>query len=129
GASGINKNGTSGQGFEAVKGNGQPVIAGTVSTVSGTSLTIANSGNQNYVVDASNAKITKLGITNATIANIVTGDHVVVQGTINGTSITAATIVDQPAVIASVNGNNTTPVMHPGFFGSIGSFFKNFFGI
>ncbi len=104
-------------------GNGQPIVAGNVSVINGSSITVTNKSNVTYTVDASSAKILSGQNSAATIANIAVGDSVVVQGTVNGTAVTATTILDQakPA---------TTPKkgMMGNFFGGIGSFFGHLFG-
>ena len=109
-----------------ITGNGEPVIGGTVSTISGTTLTITNKSNVTYSVDASSATVDKSGAT-STVSVIAVGDTVVVQGTVNGTSVVASSVIDQGA--APTAGSNP---MHKGgiggFFGSIGGFFQHLFG-
>ena len=113
------------------KGNGEPVVAGTVASVSGTSISITTSSNTSYTVDASSATVSKGGST-STVSAISVGDYLVVQGAINGTSVTAATVIDQPATAANPSGNKPSVGGHTqggmGFFGSIGGFFKHLFG-
>ncbi len=76
-----------------------PGVFGTVTAISGTGLTVTSQGfgqNQTqtvYTVDASNATVTKNGSTSS-VGSIAVGDHVIVQGTINGTNVTATTIRD-----------------------------------
>jgi hypothetical protein len=110
------------------QGNGEPIVAGTVSSVSSSSITITNKSNVTYTVDVSNAKIIK-GNATSTVASIVSGDAVLVQGTINGTSVTASGVIDQAA--------HPQPKDNPGkglgervrgFFGGIGNFFSHLFG-
>lgn len=71
---------------------------GTVSAISGTTLTVTTRENTAYTVDFSSAKIVKAvkGSAPATItaAGISNGDTVLVQGTVNGTSIAATQIID-----------------------------------
>ena len=110
-----------------IQGNGQPVVAGTVSTINGSNLTVTNGGNATYSIDASDAKIQKAGISSSTVSNIVVGDKVIVQGTVNGTSVIATTIIDQTNLANVGKGTSSTQV-HMGFFGQIGQFFKHFFG-
>ncbi len=110
-----------------IQGNGEPVLAGTVSSVSGSTITLTNSGNVTYAIDATNAKIQVKGNSSATVSNVSTGDKVIVQGTVNGTSVTATSVMDQGSASAS-NGNGSRPGGMGGFFGSIGNFFKNLFG-
>lgn len=67
-------------------------IMGSVTAVSGTTLTVTgkNSTSTVYTVDASTAKIQD----GFTIANIMTGDHVIVMGSTSGTQVTAKSIQD-----------------------------------
>lgn len=113
---------------ESIQGDGQPVVAGTISSINGTVITITNK-NLTYTVDASNAKFVVPGVTNPTISNLTTGSTVIVQGAINGTSVTAT------SVISEKSSNNITNQNQPngpfGFFGGIfhhiNNFFKNLF--
>lgn len=125
--------GAAGAGLSALPaGNGQPIVGGSVTAVSGTSVTITNTAGVTYTVDASAAKFTKPGVTAATIANLTVGDQVVVQGAVNGSAVTAATIIDsgaKPAPKTTTNANGTTTTKQPqGFFGAIGGFFAHLFG-
>ncbi len=106
-----------------LEGNGQPIIGGKVTLVSGSTVTITNKSNTTYTVDLTNAKIVKAG-KNAVIADVVVGDTVLVQGTINGTSVIATSVVDQ-GVSSNPNGNNGK---HKGFFRKIGGWFSRIFG-
>ena len=117
-------------------GNGQPVVAGSVSTISGTTLTVTTAAGTTYTVDASSAKIIQ-GASTIALSNIVVGNNVIIQGTINGTSVTATTVIDQVAQSSNqgtYQGTNqdshgqNAPTQKPGFFGGIGSFFKHIFG-
>ena len=112
-----------------ITGNGEPVIAGNVASVSGTTLTVTNASNVTYTVDVSGAKIVKGGATIA-VTSVATGDNVVVQGTVNGTSVTAASVIDQETGSGNrgIAGTASPLGSHTGFFGSIGSFFKRIFG-
>jgi hypothetical protein len=106
-------------------GNGQPVVAGAVTAISGNIITITNKSDVTYTVDATNAKIQK-GSTDVEIGSVSNNDNLVVQGTVNGTSVTASTILDQgPTPAAGATG--AKPQNH-GFFGMIGNFFSKIFG-
>lgn len=110
-------------------GNGEPVVAGKVTSVNGTTLAITNASNVSYTVDTSNAKIVKGGTTGtATVANINIGDNVVVQGTVSGTSVIASSVIDGAPYANGPPTASTTPKQHVGFFGSIGNFFSHLFG-
>jgi len=107
-----------------ITGNGQPVIAGTISAISGNTLTVTNKSNVTYTVDATNAKIVQ-GQNTVTISSIVVGDNVIIQGTVNGNSISASSVIDQKTPSTTTTGASAQP---KGFFGSIGSFFAHLFG-
>jgi hypothetical protein len=109
-----------------IQGNGEPVIGGTVSAISGSTLTVTNKSNVTYSVDASNATIEKKNAA-STLSTVAVGDSVVVQGAVNGTSVTASSVMD--GGVPSAQGTSTP---HPGgmqgFLGGIGSFFHSLFG-
>jgi hypothetical protein len=109
-------------------GNGQPVVAGKVSAVNvnGASLTVTTASNVIYTVNASSSKILE-GQNTIALSSVLVGDTVLVQGTVNGTSITASTIVDQSSPAASVTAN-LDKGQKRGFFGGIGQFFMHLFG-
>lgn len=115
---GFGKN-NNGNGLQ-IEGNGQPVVIGTVSALNGSTITIKNKGSVEYVVDAANAKIVQ-GKETGSISNIALGDNVIVQGTINGNSIVATTIIEQMKP-TKANGKMI------GVFGKIGGFFSKLFG-
>jgi hypothetical protein len=112
-----------------IQGNGEPVVGGNVTAISGTMITVTNASNVPYTIDASNAKIVKNGTT-TTLSAVTTGDSVVAQGTVNGTAVVASSVIDQgsstapraPPSETSGSGSNS------GFFGAIGNFFKHIFG-
>jgi hypothetical protein len=108
-----------------ITGNGQPVVAGTVTAVNGTSLTITNKSNVTYTIDATNAKIVE-GQNTITVSSVAVGDMLVVQGTVSGNSVTASSVIDQKT--ATTTTGTTTQTKSKGFFGSIGSFFSHLFG-
>lgn len=108
-----------------IQGNGQPVIAGNIASISGTTLTVTNASNITYTIDASSAKIVKGGTT-TTVSGIAVGDAVIVQGAVNGTAITASSVIDQG--VANHASATANVGLHLGFFGSIGNFFKHLFG-
>ena len=110
----------------AFTGNGQPVIAGKISAMNGSSLTVVTTSNVTYTVDATNAKLLR-GKDSVAMSSLVVGDSVVVQGTVNGTIVTASTVIDQP-VQAANPGNSENSAPKRGIFGGIGSFFKHLFG-
>lgn len=114
----------------AIQGNGQPVVGGTVTGVSGNTVSITNKSNVSYSIDASGATITKAGAT-TTIASVQVGDAVLAQGAINGTNVTASSIIDHGAAQQPNAGSGSTQQQGPmmgGFFGRIGGFCRNLFG-
>jgi len=114
---GGNRTGTS---TPAFTGNGEPIVAGTISAINGSTISITNKSNVTYSVDTTNAKILQ-GNKTVDISTLKTSDAVVVQGTINGTSIVASSVIDQ---VKPANAGNP----HPGFFGGISQFFMHLFG-
>jgi hypothetical protein len=105
-----------------ISGNGQPVIAGTVSSINGSSVVVATTSNVSYTVDVSNAKIVQDGTTIG-VSGMKVGDKVVIQGTFNGTTVAATSVIDS-AVTMSQNGK----VKPKKPFGGIGNFFAGIFG-
>jgi polyisoprenoid-binding protein YceI len=115
-----------------IKGNGEPVVAGSVTAVSGTTLTITNASNVTYTIDGSSSTIVKNG-TSTAISNVAIGDNIVAQGVVNGTSVTASSIIDQGAKMVNASstpgsGNHGGGGFGGGFLGAIGGFFKHLFG-
>lgn len=119
----------------AMQGNGEPVVGGNVTAISGTTLTITNASNVTYTINAASTTIIKNG-TSSALSNIGVGDSLMVQGTINGTSVTASSIIDQGerSGNASSLSNASASKSHGigggfgGFFGAIGGFFRHLFG-
>ena len=77
-----------------IMANGQPIIAGKITNISGSVLTITNRGSVTYTVDASNAKIFMNRAT-TTIASLVVNDNVLIQGTVNGNSVIASSVISK----------------------------------
>lgn len=111
-----------------MQGNGQPVVGGTVSALNGNSFTLGTKAGTSYSVDATSATIIKQGAT-STLSAISAGDTVVVQGAVNGTAISASSVMDQGAP-RTPSATGTTNGEHPagGFMGVIGGFFQHLFG-
>ncbi len=112
-----------------VQGNGQPIVAGAVGAVSGSTITIMNKSNVTYSVDASGAKILE-GNKTMTLSDVKVGDMVLVQGAVNGNSVTASTVFDQtkPASVNASASAGAATQNHFGFLGGIGQFFGHMFG-
>ncbi len=67
-------------------------VHGTVSAVSGNTLTVVNTDGTSYTVDASEAKVSK--VVELTVGDIKVGDTVGVMGEVSGTSVEAKHIMD-----------------------------------
>ncbi|HTP57197.1 MAG TPA: DUF5666 domain-containing protein [Candidatus Paceibacterota bacterium] len=113
-----------------IQGNGEPVVAGSVTAISGSTLTIANKSNITYTIDASGATVVVKGASSS-VSNVAVGDDVIVQGTVNGTSVVASSVIDQGGAAPTATtpwNHGGAPGLHFGFFQGIGSFFKHLFG-
>lgn len=110
----------------AITGNGQPIVGGAVTAVNGNSITVTNKSNATYTVDVSSATVSKTGVTGATAESIVVGDNVIVQGTVNGTNITASSVTDSGTAPSS--GNASGASHGGGIFGFLGGMFSKMFG-
>lgn len=110
-----------------IQGNGQPIVVGTISAITGSTITITNSSNVTYTIDATNAKIVQ-GKNIVVFAVLKVGDTILVQGTVNGTAIVASTIIDQAKVANNQQGNKEGKQNSRGFFRSIGDWFRRLFG-
>lgn len=117
-------------------GNGQPVVGGTISSISGNTITITNEGGSTFTVDATNATVMKEGAT-STVSTLASGDSIIVQGTVNGSSVTATSIVDQGVHVTQTDTQEQQPSqdqhsapirMLGGMMSGIGSFFGRLFG-
>ena len=123
-----NENGNIGS---IIEGNGQPIVGGAVSLVSGNTITITNKSNVSYTIDATSAKVEKDGVA-STVSAIAVGDNVIAQGTVSGNSVTATSVIDNTKVAnnATTTAGTTTNTVpqKKGFFGAIGGFFGRLFG-
>lgn len=116
---------SSGAGFV---GNGQPVVAGNITALTGSIFTLTTKNGVAYSVDATNAKFTKKGAT-STVSALAVNDTVIVQGTVNGNSVLASNVIDRGTMPApSANVNQGVGEKGKGFFGGIGAFFGRLFG-
>lgn len=118
-------------GGDAIVGDGNPIVGGKVTALSGNSITIKNASNITYTVDATNAKIVKQGAT-STISSILVGDNLMVQGPVSGSSITATFVrdqgVDQNNNLTENKDGKENKKVGAGFWGGFRGFFKNIFG-
>lgn len=110
------------------QGNGQPIVGGSVTAINGSVVTITNKSNVIYTIDASNATVMKGGVS-ATLSGVSVGDNVLVQGTVNVTSVAASSIIDQGGS-QNIPGSQPNTKRGPigGFIGAIGGFFQHIFG-
>lgn len=115
--------------FSQVEGSGEPIIGGTVSSISGDTIAITNKGGTSYSIDTSGATITKAGETIA-LAQVAIGDAILAQGAINGTTVIANSVIDRgtPPATQATSDSDTATQKGPGFFGHIGGFFRHLFG-
>ena len=113
----------------AFTGNGQPLVAGKISAVNGNTLTVTTGNGVAYTVDASNAKIVK-GKDITTLSSVAVNDGVLVQGAVNGSSIVASTVIEEPKRPTQQNTNPTDPkpAEEHGLIGNLGGFFMHLFG-
>lgn len=72
-------------------------IAGKVTAKAGTALTVAGNDGTTYNVDGATAKVK-----GESFADIAVGDTVVVNGTLNGTALTAKTVLDTTSLRVKV---------------------------
>ncbi len=113
-----------------VKGDGQPIVGGNITAINGSALTITNKSNVTYTVNAGAALIVKNNATSS-ISALAVGDSVIVQGAVNGNTITASSVINQgvqPAAPTTQNNDSKKEQPRKGFFGAIGGFFHNLFG-
>lgn len=111
-----------------VQGNGQPVVGGSISSINGSTFTITNKSNASFTIDASAATVIKEHAT-STVSNLAVGDNVVVQGAVNGSSVSAASVTANTPQQNQSNGtSDANPGRGRGFMGMIGGFFRNLFG-
>lgn len=114
-----------------MQGNGQPVVGGTISAISGSTITITNASNVTYSVDVSSATVMEGDATSSTSA-LAVGDRVIVQGTVSGSTVTAASVIDQGAASADSAQSGSAPSVSVsqshGVLGALGGFFHKLFG-
>jgi hypothetical protein len=101
----------------------KPGVVGTVSAISGNSITVTSKARPvkgsstttttatpvTYTVDATNATVTKSGATSS-VSAIAVGDTLMVQGTVSGTNVTATAIRD--GVMTRKPGTSGTTGVH-----------------
>lgn len=85
----------------------KPMVSGTVTAITGNSITLLGKNGTTYTVDATNAKVIKNKVT-ITVSAIAVGDTLVVSGTTTGSSVVATGIRD--GVVSSVKKTGTKPI-------------------
>lgn len=77
-------------GAAASQERSQPGVGGTVTAVSGNTITLTGMDGKTYTIEAGSAAITK--DMTVSVSDIKVGDTVMAQGTVNGTSVSATSI-------------------------------------
>ena len=85
---------------------GQPAISGPVTAVNGNTITLTGANGTVYTIDATSAKIRKSGAT-IQVSGIAVGDTLAVRGTVSGTNVAAASIMDGQGAAGSKNWSAT----------------------
>jgi hypothetical protein len=80
-------------GKSAIRNNMSGVV-GRVTAINGSTITVVGKNDVSYTVNAGNAKVWKNKNNAAKLSDIMVGDSIIVQGTVNGTSVTASNIID-----------------------------------
>lgn len=110
------------------QGNGEPVVGGSVTAIGSSTLTITNKAGATYTVDTSDATVHKKGDATSGTSSINVGDNVIVQGAVNGTSVTASSVIDQGDNSRGGGAMGSVGLGIGAFFGGIGNFFHRLFG-
>ncbi|MDX6440501.1 MAG: hypothetical protein QOE43_230 [Gaiellaceae bacterium] len=82
---------------------------GTVASVSTASFTVSTSAGQKVIVHKATSTKYKTGTGSTSASAVKTGKAVLVLGTTNGTSITATTVIVQPAGVGSASSSAVVP--------------------
>lgn len=108
-------------------GNGQPIMLGTITTITGNTITISNKSNVTYTINASTSTVLVKNAT-STLSALAAGDQLLVQGTVNGTSIVASTIIDSGKVETTTGSTGDTEGYHQGMMQGFRGFLSRIFG-
>lgn len=73
-------------------------VSGTVTAISGSTLTVAGTNGTVYTVQAANAKFDDYSKFDVTLSDVRINDSVTVKGTLSGTTITATKVHDKSAL-------------------------------
>jgi preprotein translocase subunit YajC len=79
-------------------------VVGTVTAKSGSTLTVLGKNGMSYTVATANAMIWADGSQSSSVSNIDVGDSVIIQGTISGSSVTAAKVYGVTLPSTAANG-------------------------
>ncbi len=119
---------------DTFESSGDPVVGGTVTAISNTTITIKNKAGITYTIDAGAAKFGPMNGTTHTLADIKVGNNLLVQGPVSNTSVTAKFVMDTSWKMGMMDDNgedndteNGDSGMHKGFFRGIGNFFGRWF--
>ena len=85
-------------------------VNGTVVSVSGNSITLTDRKDTTYTVDTTNAKFSGGLDETFSIANILPGDKIRVNGTINGTTVTGTAVMDASYMARTVFSGKVTAI-------------------
>jgi len=97
----------------------QPGVGGTVTAVSGNTITVTAQDGKTYTIDASSATITKDETVG--VSDIKVGDTIGAQGTVSGTSVTATNIHDGKMPMMMGFGGRGPGGMGRGIHGTVAS--------
>jgi len=87
------------------------MVVGTVTTISGTTLTVTDAKNVVYTIDASAAKIDSgMNGSGLTLADVLQGDKVVIIGPVTGTTEKASAINDRSMLGRNIFSGSVTAV-------------------
>ena len=95
-AAGSGPAGSPGSGSNARSGPAAGGAAGTVSSVSTSKFTLSTSTGQKVTVDEASSTTYQKGTSSTSASAVTTGEPVLVLGTVNSTTITAAQVIVQP---------------------------------
>ena len=95
-----------------------PGVVGKVQSIAGNSIIVTSSNNTTYTIDITDAKIFKNRNTVISINDVNVGDTLMIQGTFNGTTVTANTIFDGKGISGKKYRGNFPGVM--GIVSSVG---------
>ena len=87
-----------------------PGVGGTVTAVSGNTITVTGRDGKTYTVDAGSATITK--DETVSVSSIAVGDTIMAGGTVNGTSVTASVIHDGKMPVGGAWGRHGMGMGH-----------------